>query len=45
MRLFIYHVSEDKTDFVNPLAEALSKEFDVWYDKFQLMIGDNVPKP
>lgn len=42
MLLFICHVSEDKQDFVDPLAVALREEFDVWYDKFVLTIGDSL---
>ena len=42
MRLFICHVSEDKADFVEPLAFALREFFEVWYDKFQLTLGDNL---
>ena len=42
MLLFICHVSEDKADFVEPLAVALGKDFEVWYDKFQLTIGDSL---
>ena len=42
MRLFICHVSEDKTDFVEPLARALRESFEVWYDKFELTLGDNL---
>ena len=42
MRLFICHVSEDKSDFVEPLAFALREFFEVWYDKFQLTLGDNL---
>jgi hypothetical protein len=43
MRLFICHVWEDKDDFVEPLAHALQKSgFDVWYDKFQLTLGDSL---
>ena len=38
-KLFISHASEDKDDFVRPLAEALSKEFDVWYDEYSLIVG------
>lgn len=41
MRLFICHVSEDKP-FVDRLAEALRKQFDVWYDSSQLTLGDNL---
>jgi hypothetical protein len=42
MLLFICHVSEDKPDFVEPLAVALRKDFEVWYDKFQLTLGDSL---
>lgn len=42
MRLFICHVSEDKSDFVAPLARKLREHFDVWYDDFQLTLGDNL---
>lgn len=38
-KLFISHASEDKDDFVRPLAEALRKDFDVWYDEYQLVMG------
>ncbi|MGB7062338.1 MAG: toll/interleukin-1 receptor domain-containing protein [Candidatus Zixiibacteriota bacterium] len=38
-KLFISHASEDKDDFVRPLAEALSRDFDVWYDEHQLVVG------
>jgi DNA-binding FrmR family transcriptional regulator len=42
MLLFICHVSEDKVDFVEPLAIALREEFEVWYDKFELTLGDSL---
>jgi len=42
MLLFICHVFEDKADFVEPLAVALRKDFEVWYDKFQLTLGDSL---
>lgn len=40
---FICHVSEDKNDFVIPLAEELQK-FGVrlWLDKFTLKVGDSL---
>lgn len=42
---FISHASEDKEDFVRDLAEALSlKNFKVWYDESELMIGDSLRK-
>ena len=32
MMLFICHASEDRDDFVRPLAEELSKEYEkIWY--------------
>jgi hypothetical protein len=38
-KLFISHASEDKDDFVRPLAKALLENFDVWYDEHQLVVG------
>jgi hypothetical protein len=41
--LFISHASEDKEEFVRPLAEALQAlGVDVWYDEFQLKVGDSL---
>lgn len=41
--VFISHASEDKEDFVRPLATALvSKGLVVWYDEFTLRIGDSL---
>ena len=38
--VFISHASEDKSDFVRPLAEALrSRHLEVWYDEFSLRVG------
>lgn len=40
---FISHASEDKADFVRPLAEALTAVgFDIWYDDFALSVGDSL---
>lgn len=40
---FICHASEDKDEFVRPLAEKLIAEnIKVWYDEFQLKIGDSL---
>jgi hypothetical protein len=40
---FISHASEDKDSFVRPLADKLTeKGIDVWYDEFQLKIGDSL---
>lgn len=41
--LFICHASEDKDDFVRPLAERLvSAGLEVWYDDFTLKVGDSL---
>ena len=41
--IFISHASEDKDDFVRPLADALSaKDIKVWYDEFTLKVGDSL---
>ena len=41
--IFISHASEDKDDFVRPLAEVLSSRgIKVWYDEFTLKIGDSL---
>ena len=41
--LFISHASEDKDDFVRPLAEVLkSLDVRVWYDEFTLDLGDSL---
>lgn len=43
--VFISHASEDKDDFVRPLAEHLkSLGVDVWYDEFSLQWGDSLRK-
>ncbi|MHC1769470.1 MAG: toll/interleukin-1 receptor domain-containing protein [Verrucomicrobiia bacterium] len=42
MQLFISHASEDKPDFVRPLADALKGEFKVWYDEYELTVGDSL---
>lgn len=40
---FICHASEDKDDFVRPLAEALlEKKVKIWYDEFSLKMGDSL---
>jgi hypothetical protein len=40
--VFISHASEDKDEIVRPLATALqSSGLSVWYDKFELRIGDS----
>lgn len=41
--VFISHASEDKEDIVRPLAIALrSAGLSVWYDEFELKIGDSL---
>lgn len=41
--IFISHVSQDKEDFVEPLAKLLKdKGFRVWYDDFVLKVGDSL---
>jgi hypothetical protein len=43
--LFISHASEDKKDFVRPLAQALQKfGVGVWYDEFSLSLGDSLSR-
>jgi hypothetical protein len=44
VKLFISHASEDKTDFVRPLAEALKSHFAIWYDEHELTLGDSLLK-
>jgi hypothetical protein len=41
--VFICHASEDKDDFVRPLAERLRENrIEVWYDEFSLKVGDSI---
>ena len=41
--VFISHASDDKDSIVRPLAIALrNKELKVWYDEFELKIGDSL---
>jgi hypothetical protein len=41
--VFISHASEDKDDFVRPLANALiAHGLNVWYDEMTLKIGDSL---
>ncbi len=40
---FICHASEDKDDFVRPLAEALTQRgLRIWFDEFTLKVGDRL---
>jgi len=41
--VFVCHASEDKDTLVRPLAHALQERgLDVWYDEFELHIGDSL---
>ncbi|MDE2749251.1 MAG: toll/interleukin-1 receptor domain-containing protein [Chloroflexota bacterium] len=41
--VFLSHASEDKDEVARPLAIALQKHgLRVWYDEFELRIGDNL---
>jgi len=41
--VFICHASEDKDDFVRPLAKLLEQQhLAVWYDEFSLKVGDSL---
>lgn len=41
--VFISHASEDKEDFVRPLAKDLQKcGVKVWYDEFELKVGNSL---
>ncbi len=40
--LFLSHASEDKESLVEPLYHALKDEFDVWYDKAHITLGDSI---
>lgn len=43
--VFISHASEDKIDFVKPLAQKLDDfGLNVWYDEFTLKVGDSLSK-
>ncbi len=40
---FVSYASEDKEDFVRPLAEKLTKlGLKIWYDEFELRVGDSL---
>ena len=43
--VFISHATEDKETLVRPLALALAQHgFKVWYDEFELKLGDSLSK-
>jgi hypothetical protein len=40
---FISHASEDKDEFVRPLADKLNNSgYKIWYDEFELKVGDSL---
>ena len=40
---FISHASEDKSAFVEPLAQELwNLGLNIWYDRFSLRVGDSL---
>ncbi len=42
---FISHATEDKKEIVRPIAENLrSKGFKIWFDEFELKLGDSLRK-
>jgi TIR domain len=41
-KLFLSHAWEDKESFVEALYQALRDEFDVWYDKARIILGDSI---
>jgi len=40
--LFLSHASEDKESLIEPLYHGLKDEFDVWYDKSEITLGDRI---
>ncbi len=41
--VFISHASDDKDEFVRPLARALqNKGLEIWFDEFSLKLGDSL---
>lgn len=41
--VFISHATEDKDDFVRPLALELARlGYSVWFDEFSLELGDSL---
>lgn len=41
-KLFLSHASEDKPAIADALAEALKADYDLWYDKYKLTLGDSL---
>ena len=42
VRIFLSHASEDKESIADDLAVALKEHYDVWYDRFELTLGDSL---
>lgn len=43
INIFVSHASEDKEEIARPIAEGLARlGYDVWFDEYQLTIGDNL---
>ncbi|MEY2482220.1 MAG: hypothetical protein QOK24_748 [Verrucomicrobiota bacterium] len=42
MRLFISYASEDRADFVEPLAKQLAESYDVWFAPYELKVGQSL---
>lgn len=42
MRLFISYASEDRSEFAEPLAKALGKDYEVWFAPYELKVGDSL---
>ena len=41
-KLFVSHASEDKADFARPLADALLRHYEVWFDEYELVVGQSL---
>jgi hypothetical protein len=41
-KLFLSHASEDKPAIADALAGALQVDYDLWYDKYKLTLGDSL---
>lgn len=42
IKVFVSHASEDKGAIARPIAEALSKDYKVWFDEYELHVGDSL---
>lgn len=40
--IFISHAYEDKEVIARPLAEELKKEFTIWFDEYEMHVGDSL---